>query len=289
MSATNSKAGTVRGIKTDVKRAGQKAEYSPVIEALTRVGYGARGIIYFTMGLLALNVAFGKGSAPIDQQSAIAAIGRQPAGMVLLWLILIGLVSYSLWGVIRAIMDPLHKGHDMKGLLVRAGFLISALTYASFILPTYGFISGKGSSAQSGAQTQSFMASIMSMPGGHWLIAVIGLALIGVGLYQVYQGFKNSFDKQFQTYAMTTEEVKVAKQLGRFGTATRGFIFVLVGGLVTVAAYQSNPSQPVGINAALTTLLHQPYGIWLLGIVAIGLLAFGIYSMLSAAWFRLKR
>jgi hypothetical protein len=289
MSATNIHKGAGGNIKANVKRAGQKAEYSPVVEALTRLGYGVRGVIYFTMGLLALNVAFGKSSGPIDQQSAIAAIGRQPAGMVLLWLILIGLVSYSLWGVIRGIMDPLHKGHDTKGLLTRAGFLISAIAYGSFILPTYGFIKGSGSTSQSGAQTQGFMASIMSKPGGHWLIGLVGLAVLAVGLYQIYQGIKNSFDKQFQTYAMTAEEVKVAKQLGRFGTATRGLIFAIVGGLIMLAAYQSNSSQPVGIDAALTTLLHQPYGIWLLGIVAIGLLAFGIYSMLSAAWFRLKR
>jgi hypothetical protein len=43
------------------------------------------------------------------------------------------------------------------------------------------------------------------------------------------------------------------------------------------------------MDAALATLLHQPYGIWLLGIVAVGLIAFGVYSLLSAAWFRLKR
>lgn len=289
MSAINIRKGTAGRIKTGVKRAGQKAEYSPFIEALTRLGYGVRGIIYFTMGLLALNVAFGKSSGPIDQQSAIAAIGRQPAGMVLLLVILVGLVSYSLWGVIRAIMDPLHKGHDMKGLLVRAGFLVSAAGYASFIQPTYGFIKSAGSKSQSGPQTQSFMASIMSKPGGHWVIGVVGLVVLAVGLYQIYQGFKNSFDKQFQTYAMTALEVKVAKQLGRFGTATRGFIFAILGGLIMLAAYQSNSSQPIGIDAAMNTLLHQPYGIWLVGIVAVGLLAFGIYSMLSAAWFRLKR
>jgi hypothetical protein len=43
------------------------------------------------------------------------------------------------------------------------------------------------------------------------------------------------------------------------------------------------------MDTALATLLHQPYGIWLLGIVAVGLIAFGFYSMLSALWFRLRR
>ncbi|MDD5370847.1 MAG: DUF1206 domain-containing protein [Anaerolineaceae bacterium] len=91
MSATSNNV-----IKAGVKKAGQMAAYSPLMEALTRLGYGVRGLIYMTMGLFASNVALGKGGAPTDQQGAIAAIGRQPAGLVLLWAVLIGLVSYSL-------------------------------------------------------------------------------------------------------------------------------------------------------------------------------------------------
>jgi hypothetical protein len=276
-------------VKNNVKRAGQKAAFSPLMEVLTRVGYGARGLIYFTMGLLALNVALGKGGAPTDQQGAIAAIGRQPAGLVLLWAILLGLVSYSLWGVIRAVFDPLHKGDDLKGLVTRAAFLFSAASYAILILPTYGFITGAGSTGQSGAQPQQSLASIMSRPWGPWAIGIVGLVVIAVGLYQIYQGINASFDRQFKTYAMTAQEVKIAIQLGRFGTATRGLIIAVIGVLLVLAAYHSNSSQAIGFDPALTALRNQPYGVWLLGIVAFGLMAFGVYSMLSAAWFRLKK
>ena len=117
----------------------------------------------------------------------------------------------------------------------------------------------------------------------------MGLAVIAGGLYQVYKGFNDSFDRQFKTCAMTAKEVKWATQLGRFGTATRGLIFTIIGGLLFLSAYRSNSSQAVGIDTALATLLHQPYGIWLLGIAALGLIAFGMYSLLSAAWFRFAK
>jgi len=289
MSVKHGSAGTVGIVKTVIKRAGQKAAYSPLMEALARWGYGVRGLIYIMMGVLALNLAMGKNGVPADQQGAIAAFGRQPAGMALLWVILIGLISYSLWGVIRAVLDLLQKGHDLKGLIARGGFLFSAASYALLILPTYGYISGAGSTSQSGAATQKFMSSIMTTPWGKWAIGLIGLAVIAGGLQQIYEGFNSTFDKQFQPYTMTAQEVKWATQLGRFGTATRGFIFAIVGGLLCMAAYQANASQPVGIDSALATLLRQPYGIWLLGVVAIGLMAFGVYSMASAVWFRLKR
>jgi hypothetical protein len=284
MSVTNS----ALGIKADVKRAGKKASYSPLMENLARLGYGVRGLLYIMMGFLALQVAFGNGGSPTDMKGAISALGKQPGGLVILWVILIGLVSYSLWGVVRAVFDPLHKGHDAKGLLARGGFLFSALSYALLIPGTYGIISGAGSASSSGASQQS-ISKIMSSPLGHWAIGLIGLAVIGGGVHQIIAGFNNSFDKQFQTYAMNAEEVKLATQLGRFGTATRGLIFALVGGLLCLAVYQSNPNQAIGIDTVLKTILSLPFGIWLLGIVAAGLIAFGIYSMLSAAWFRLKR
>ena len=287
MSAINRTEGSLRGIKADVKRQGKNAATSPLMEALTRLGYGVRGLIYVTMGLLAFDVALGKGGAPVDQQAAINAIGKQPAGMFLLWAVLLGLISYSLWGIIRAVLDPLHKGNDMKGLVERAGFLFSAASYAILILPTYRTVTGAGQSA-SGSQQQS-MSSIMSMSWGPIAIGIVGLIVIAAGVYQIIQGINASFDRQFQTYAMNAQEIKLATQLGRFGTATRGVIFALIGGLMCLAAYQTNPNQPVGLDAAMTTLLKQPYGVWLLAIVALGLMAFGIYSMLSAAWFRLKK
>lgn len=288
MSSKNSSSGTIGSVKAGVEKVGEKAAYSPFMEALTRLGYGVRGLIYIMMGMLALKVALGKGGAPADQQGAIATIGKQPLGLFLLWVVLIGLVSYSLWGLMRAVLDPLHKGQDLKGLVARGGYLFSAAAYAYLIVPTYGSIKGAGSPAQ-GAKTQQTIALILSKPWGPWAIGLIGLAVLAVGMYHIYQGFNNSFDKQLKTYAMTAKQVKWATQLGRFGTATRGFIFALIGVALCLAAYHSNSGQAIGIDAALATLRNQPYGVWLLGIAAVGLVAFGVYSMLSAAWFRLKR
>jgi hypothetical protein len=288
MNPVTSKVGSKGSVKADVKRTAQKAEFSPLMEVLTRLGYGVRGLIYIIMGLLALQVALGKGGGLASPQGAIAAIGKQPAGLILLWVVLIGLVSYALWGVVRAVLDPLHKGHDLKGLLARGGFLASAFGYAILVLPTYRYITGASQTAN-GSQTQKFFTSIMAMPWGRWAIGILGLAVLAGGLYQIYLGFKAGFDRQFQIYALTPKEVKLAADVGRFGTSARGVVLAFVGGLISLSAYQSNPGQPVGMDTALATLLHQSYGIWLLGIVAVGLMAFGVYSMLSAAWFRLKR
>src|SRR5512133_501751 len=185
------------GIKAEVKKAGEKAEFSPLMEALTRIGYGTRGLIYIIMGVLAVQVALGKGGALASPLGAIAKIGKQPAGMLLLWVVLLGLISYSLWGVVRALLDPLHKGHDMKGLIERGGFLASAFGYAVLIMPTYGYVTGT-SLASKGSQTQKMITAIMAMPWGRWLIGLVGFAMLVAGLYHIYLGFKAGFDRQFE-------------------------------------------------------------------------------------------
>lgn len=288
MGTTNvNRQNPVKKMETKGKTAAKEAAYSPTMERLTRLGYGIKGLIYITMGLLAIQGALGKAKTPADQLGAIQTFSKLPFAQILLWIVLIGLISYSLWGVIRAVMDPAHKGKATEGLLARGGYLVSAATYASFAIPTYRLITG-GRSGSGGSETQ-LVAQIMSMPMGRIIVGVVGVAAIGAGLYQIYLGIESKFEKQFKTYALSAEQYRLAIQIGRFGTIARGIVFGIVGFFFTLAAYTANPGRAQGIDGALNYLEKQPYGLWLMGIVAVGLIAFGIYSLMTAAWFRFKR
>ncbi len=288
MARTKTLKGSVNSVKADGKQAAKKAAYSPTMDRLTRLGYAIKGLIYIIIGLLAIQGALGKSSTPADQLGAIAAISKLPYGMLALWIVLIGLISYSLWGLIRAFLDPFHKGNDTEGLLIRGGYLVSAVTYASFILPTYELITGAGGGSQS-HQTVKFVAAVMSTTWGRVGVGILGLAVVAGGFYQIYLGITSNFDKQFKPYALNPQQLKIAKQLGRYGTIARGVVFALVGFFLCLAAFYANPSTAKGFNGALNFLARQPYGLWLLGIIALGLIAFGIYSVMSAAWFKLKK
>jgi hypothetical protein len=211
-----------------------------------------------------------------------------PFAHLLWWIILVGLISYSLWGVIRAVLDPYHKGTDLHGLLERGGYLISAITYATFVYPTYQLIVG----AESGTGTEAtveIVSKVMNMPLGRWLVGGFGLAAIAAGFYQIYAGITMDFDHRFKPYALSSNQLRIAKQIGRYGTIARGIVFGITGGFLVLAAWQANPGQAKGFDGALDYLAKQPYGLWPLAIIAVGFIAFGIYSFMGAAWFRLKR
>ncbi|MEO8391616.1 MAG: DUF1206 domain-containing protein [Chloroflexota bacterium] len=292
MSMKTNIRGTANNLRHEGTQAAREASTSPLMETLMRLGYIVRGLVYGMIGLLALQVAMNRGGSLTDTQGAIVALGQTPVGVALLYAILVGLIGYGLWGLIRAIFDPLHKGTDAKGIAERIGFAVSGISYGLLAVATYGLITGAADAAHSGAQTsqtQQATASILSNSWGPIAVGAVGVIVIGIGLLQVVQGLGPSFQRQFDPYALSGEQQKWIKRIGRFGTAARGVVFAMIGLFLFLAAYHHDASQAKGIDGVLAALLQQPYGPWLLGIVALGLIAFGIYSGISGILLRFKR
>src|SRR5512143_3276185 len=281
MSTNSSIQRNAGNLKQEGKQVARAAATSPLMEKLIRLGYVARGLVWGVIGLLAFQVATGNGGKITDQQGAIAALGTTPVGKVLLYVMLVGLVGYALWGLIRAVVNPLHAGHDAQGLVERLGYLVSGISYGLLAVATYGLITAKAPAATGGAQgaqTQQATASILTQPWGPAVVVLAGAIVIGVGLLHIYTSFRRRFNPQFQLALRTLNARKWIERLGRFGTAARGVVFTLLGVFLLQAAVQHNPSRAQGIDGVLTALLHQPYGAVLLGVIAAGLIAFGIYS-----------
>src|SRR3981081_1056435 len=113
----------------------KRAAVNPKLEILERLGYVVRGALYATIGILALRIVLGvAGGAATDLTGALGFLISNPFGKLVLIVAVIGLGAYSLWGFIRAIFDPLHRGSDKSGYLARLGFVSSAVSYAALAL-----------------------------------------------------------------------------------------------------------------------------------------------------------
>ncbi|MDQ6747074.1 MAG: DUF1206 domain-containing protein [Candidatus Dormibacteraeota bacterium] len=273
-------------VKNDAQNAAQRTMDNPWVERLIRVGYVMRGVLYAVVGILAVQVAIGAGGATTDKNGAIATIGGEPFGKFLLVLVAVGLAAYSVWGFMRALFDPLHRGTDPKGLAVRAGYAVSGLAYASLFVLTAHFLSGQGG-GQGGSGSQELTAGLLHQPFGPWLVGLMGLIGMAGGLGQMWQAFTTDFKKDWKLGEMSAQTQQAAIAIGRFGLAARGVIFLMLGFFVLQAGLHVDPKQAKGMDAALLTLAHQPFGPILLGVVALGLVSFGLYSMLCGRFIRL--
>jgi hypothetical protein len=265
---------------------GSAALHGPWMERMARIGYAARGVVYAVVGLLAMETVFGARSRPTDTRGALQEIaGRSTA---LLWLVALGLLGYALWRIVQGALDREHKGSDAKGLAQRLGRVGTGLIYGGLGLAAVRLARGAHGSAGGGqGGYQEWTAKLMSEPFGRWLVAAVGIGVIVGGLFQIRRGWTEKFRKEIRLGEMEATEKRLAINSGKMGLIARGVVFLVSGWFLVQAALRTDPSQARGLAGALAALAAQPYGTFLLGLVAVGLLAFGAYSLLLARYGRI--
>jgi hypothetical protein len=249
-----------------------------------RFGYAAKGFVYVVVGLMAIRAAFEAGEPTPESRSALFEIADKPFGEVLLWLIAVGLLGHSAWRLVQALRDTENKGRDLKGMAIRAGYAISGVVHLSLAAAAARIARGKPSSGRS---EEGWTAELMSQPFGRWLVAIVGLGIVGLGISQLLKAYTSKFAQQLRLAQMSPTEQKWAMRSGRAGFAARGVTFAVIGGFLVMAARHADPQEAKGLAEALQTLEQQPLGQWLLAIVGLGLLAYGIFQFVQAKYRRM--
>lgn len=254
-----------------------KEELKPWIRRLARIGYMAKGLVFVMVGILTFMAAIGVGGNTSGTQGMFRSLAGIPFGEVLIWLISIGLLLYEMWLFIKVIKDPQNNGKTLKGLFSRGSSLVVAIIYGGLIYSAVKIALHAGSS--SGNTEKTMTAKLLSQPFGQWIIASIGVIIIVYGIVELYKGITTKFMKVFHTEDMSSHEYKIAKNAGRLGLASRGFVFGMIGFLFIKTAWTSNSDQVKGLDGVLSELSQEPYGQVLLALTAIGLFLYGIYQI----------
>jgi len=262
---------------------GEQVARSTSFEWLARSGFVARGVIYALIGILAIKLATGGAGHQASQQGALKAIAAQPFGKVLLILVAIGLAGYALWRFIRAILGHGPEGSD--DTFDRLSALVSGIVYSVLCALSVQIVLGSGGGSSSNTHKQA--AGIFGWPGGPWIVGFIGAALVGVGLYQGYKGVTKSFLKDSKTEEMSPTVRTWIEWIGTFGHLARMVVTCLVGVFLIKSAVEFDPKKAVGLDGALAKLAAASYGPFMLGLVAAGLIAFGVYSLSDARYRRI--
>ena len=246
-----------------------------------RLGYGARGLIYLVIGGLAIMSAIGVGGSTVDSRGAIQKVMLQPLGQTMLVVLVVGLLGYVSWRLIQAIKDTDQHGTSVKGLAVRGGLFVSAITHAFLAFYTTTLLLATGSSGSSSGSAKGFIASTP----GQVVLALVGLAVIGAGAAHIVKGYTAGFVKHMD---IPPGQKNWACPLCQFGLIARGVVWLMIGWFLIKSVFEARAGDIAGMGEALNALATSPYGDWLLGIVALGLFAFGIYSFLEAAYRRIN-
>jgi hypothetical protein len=258
------------------------------MERFARLGYAARGVVYVVVGLLAVQTAFGaRGArrAATDTRGALQEVAAH--SIALLWLLAVGLFAYAVWRTAQGLFDSERKGSGVKGLAHRLGRLFTAVAYGSLGLAAVRIALGAHRRSSDAHATREWTARLMGEPFGRWLVAAIGAGVIAGGCYQIWRGWTEKFKKEIRLGEMDPGESRLAINAGKLGLMARGVVFLISGWFLVQAAVKTDPRQVRGLAGALAVLAGEPHGAILLGLVAVGLVAFGAWSLLLARYGRI--
>lgn len=264
------------------RRTGRRMANGRLMTWLARAGLAARGVMYVLVGIIAIEIAVEGSQQQADRAGAVRLVAQKPLGSLLLWLLVIGFAGMTLWRLSEAIWGSNEAGGHKASH--RLACLARTVLYA---VVTYGILKyalGIGQPSSSDQQSQDLTATALKHPGGQLIVAIVGIVVAGAGLYMMYKAYQRRFLKHLRLGSASPATRKTVTRLGQIGGIARGFVFGTVGVFLVIAALDANPAQAKGIDSALRALARTPLGPWLLVVVALGLMTFGVYSWCEARW-----
>jgi hypothetical protein len=258
------------------------AARSDTFEALARLGWVVKGLVYGTIGVLALLWALGeRNGETTDPQGALGAIGSGPFATVLMVLLCVGLVAYALWRFAQAALDLDGEGEDAKGLLKRTVYAGIGVAYAILAVTAISALIGSGDGPDGEADFRGWTAFALALPAGPWLVGAAGVGTIAAGLIQLWRAYHATFLDDWRKDQDERVVHPWGAKVSRFGLAARGFVFGLLGWFLLRAAWENDSGEARNLGESLAELSPEP---WLLGIVAAGFVAFGVHCLLQARY-----
>lgn len=247
-----------------------------VVQHLAKMGYAARGVVYLTIGGLALLTAFGSGGKTSTSKGAMVEIYQQPFGTVMLALLVVGLVGYSVWRSIQSIYDVDQHGTSIKGVGVRGALLLSAIAHLSLAYTGIKFLLG---SSDGGSSKASYISD-----GTMWLVVFgAGAAFCFIaGIAHIYKGWTTRFRKYMQ---IPNDKASFIVPVCRVGLIARGVAWVILAAIFVQSALGANNGDIKNMSDVLETVRSANAGQYVLALLAAGLFAFGLYSV-SEAFYR---
>ncbi|WP_433266605.1 DUF1206 domain-containing protein [Actinosynnema sp. CS-041913] len=239
------------------------------------------GLVHVLLAVLTAQVVLGDSGERTDQKGAVATLAQTGFGPVLLWIVAVGLFAFAVWQVTMAISGYNWVSPRRKRIVRRLGSAGRAVTAIAIGVAAVGYATGSAQSSST-EQSQTWTARVLALPFGQVLVGAVAVFVIGLGIAVARKGFKRSFEDDLDMSDLPSATRVWVERLGRIGWIGKGVSYALIGILVGFAAVSADPKESGGLDKALHTLAAQPYGIFLLAVIALGFLGFGGYCFAAA-------
>lgn len=257
------------------------------LEWTARIGYGARGFVYLSAGVLTLLAVADRMDGAAGARESLFWLSQQPFGRAWLLLAGLGLLAFVGWRVLQSVFDADHEGLGRRGLGTRMSQAFSGLGYALLAVSAFRLLvrAPADPSAEEVANGRERAEQLLSLPFGNWLLVGIGLCIAGVGVANVVKAWREDFTEYL---ACSADLCRRVAPLARAGYMARGFAWLPLAALIVLAGLRASAADVTRFGAALDAVERQPAGAWFLAPAALGFIAFGLFSFVEARFRRIR-
>jgi hypothetical protein len=255
---------------------------NPVLRGIARLGFATSGLLQLLVGVLAVQVALNGSERQADQSGALGDVAKTPGGEIVLWIGVVGSLALVVWLVLQAFLPKAVEPKDRWK--ERAKDLGKAVVYLAIGLTALRF--ALGGTSDSAKSQQKGTASLLDLPGGLVLVALIGVIVIAIGGVLIHRGWSKSFTQEIAVPTGAAGRATIL--LGQVGYLARGAAVIMVGLLLAVAAFTDNAKKASGLDGALKAFAGLPFGKVVLLAIALGWIASGVYMFVRAARARMR-
>lgn len=241
---------------------------------IMRTGYAGRALVYLAIAGVSLWSIWQGGEA---KGTAAALEWLQGGwGTAVIILITIGLFAYAVWRMVDSFWDLEAYGSGAKGLIARAGMIVTGLIHLGLGILALSVLTGSGEASEGGGGLSGYFNSA----AGQTALAVAGLLTIGAGGYYIRKAWRESYRDHLRANPATLHMNTALKA----GVAANGVVIAIIGLLILQAALSASSAPAGGIGSAFDWLHDKVYGRILVTALCVGLLGFALFCLVNALY-----
>ena len=251
------------------------------IRYLPLYGSFSTGLIYLSIGVIAILSFLKIKEGGADESSLLAFIYDYTAGKIFFWIILLGTVCYILWRIFETIKDPYEYGNDLQGFAKRAGIAMSTIPDVLIAITAIQVITGTGNIQVDGQPLEQRMlvGSMLQKGSGDIAVIVLGAVVCITALVQFYYGVTRGYKERLDIAHFSSRMKKVTHLLAWVGYLARGIILAIIGFFFTKAGVLRSASHVVNTDKAFDFIGDNVGHVWFI-LVALGTICYGIFMFI---------
>jgi hypothetical protein len=259
----------------------QRQRTNRLLKLLTLIGSFSTGIIYASIGVIAILSFLKLKQGGADENSFFVLLGSFIAGRILNWILIAGSTCLIIWRFYEAFKDPYGAGNNVTGILQRTGAAFSSAADAFIILSALQAMFNKDKAPVSGEPVpqRQLVAGLLESGSGHIVVIVAGGIILITALVLVFYGLSSRFTESIKVNDFSKTEQRVMHGIAYAGYFSRGVILGIIGFFFIKAAIENDSNYIRNTDKAFDFIGDNIGHFWFI-LIALGTICYGVYMFM---------